>query len=45
MLKGLLFEPNPMEKDLSPCDLYKHKGVTEDLMFHVLEFVMAHHQL
>ena len=33
MLIGQLFEPNPMEKDLSYWDLYK--GVTEYSMIHV----------
>ena len=43
MLVGQLFEPNPIEKDLSPWDLYK--GVTEDSMFHAFELDMEHHQL
>ena len=38
-----LFEPNPMEKDLSPQDLYK--GVKDDSMFHVFELDMENYQL
>ena len=43
MFIGQLFEPDPMEKDLSPWDLYK--GVTEDSMIHVFELVMTHLKL
>ena len=38
-----LFEPDPMEKDLSSWDLYK--VATEDNMIHVFELVVLHHQL
>ena len=38
-----LFEPNPMEKDLSPQDIYK--CVTDDSMFHVFELDMENYQL
>ena len=43
MIKGQLFEPDPMEKDLSLWDLYK--GVMEDSTFHVFELDLEHHQL
>ena len=43
MFIGQLFEPNPIEKDLSLWDLYK--GVTEDSMFHLFELDMEFHQL
>ena len=43
MFIGQLFEPDPIEKDLSPYHLYK--GVTEDSMFHVIELVMMYHRL
>ena len=43
MLIGQLFEPNPMQKDLSSRDLYK--GVTEDSMIHVFELAMTYYQL
>ena len=43
MIMCQLFEPDPMEKDLSLWDLYK--GVTEDSMFHVFELDMEYHQL
>ena len=43
MFLNQLFEPNPMEKELSPWDPYK--GVTEDSMIHVFEVVMPYYQL
>ena len=38
MFIGQLFEPDPMEKVLSPWDLYK--GVTENPMFHAFKIDM-----
>ena len=43
MFFGQLFEPDPMEKDLSSWDLYK--GVTEDSMIHIFVVVMRYYQL
>ena len=43
MFIGKIFEPDPMEKDVSPWDLYK--GVTEDFMFYTFKINMEHHQL
>ena len=38
-----LYEPDPMEKDLSHWDLYR--GVMENSMFHTFKHNMEHHQL
>ena len=38
-----LFEPDQMEKDLSPWDLYK--GVIEDSMFHAFKLDIETNQL
>ena len=43
MFLGQLFEPDPMENDSSPWDLYK--GATEDSMIPVIELVVLHHKL
>ena len=42
MFIGQLFEADPMEKDLSPWNIYK--GDTEDSMFHVID-VMTYHRI
>ena len=45
MITGLflLLKQDPMEKDVSPWDLYE--GVTEDSMIHIFELVMTYYQL
>ena len=45
MFLGQLFEPDPMEKDLSPCTLRPLQERHEDFMFHAFELDMEHHQL
>ena len=42
-ISGPTFDPDQMELDLSPWDLYK--GATKDYMIHVFELVVLHHQL
>jgi hypothetical protein len=43
MFSNQLFEPDPMEKELSPWDIYK--DVNKDSKIHDFELVVAHHQL
>ena len=43
MIIGQVFVHAPLEKYLSPLDLYK--GVTEGSMIHVFDLVMTYYQL
>ena len=45
MLIGQLFEPDQMEKDLSPWDLYIYKVVSENSMIHIFGLVMIYCQI